>query len=286
MASRISARVITDSVNPCGNRLTTFVATFPRYILSEVNTHRALSRNSASSRAIPTKKMLRAVMGDPVMPVNYGKNGSGMQAKGELTGWRRTLARAAWRAFRWPAVLGSLSLHLLGVHKQLANRLLEPWLWTTAVISGTEWGNFFNLRCSPHAQPEFQCLAYEMLTAYVGSTPRRLKAGEWHLPFGDRYLAEGLTPDSYLKISTARCARVSYLNFDGEIDHAKDYALHDRLLVDGHVSPAEHQGRAEDGPVRSGNFVGFTQYRKLIPGENRSTFDPYALLAQERGYEL
>jgi thymidylate synthase ThyX len=152
----------------------------------------------------------------------------------------------------------------------------------TTIVTATEWGNFFNLRAHPDAHPTFQALADAMLSAYTASVPVELEPGEWHLPFADKYVPEGLDILLLLKIVTARCARVSYMTFDGDIDHDKDYGLHDDLMQNGHMSPFEHAGRCEATASRSGNFIGYTQYRKLIPNEERVAFDPEALLLQRK----
>lgn len=283
----IEAKIIADSVNKDGKRLTTFVVKYNRYIIAELGTHRMLSRNSASSRAIPVSKLLRAVYDSPAKPVSWGINVSGMQAKGELNGWRRWLAENIWVLASYFAISCAWLLAKLSVHKQVTNRLLEPWCWTTTIISATEWANFFNLRCHRDAQPEFQELAYKMLEAYVASEPKLLQDGEWHLPFADQYLDENLSIEEKLKIVSARCARVSYLNFEGDIDHNKDYDLHDKLIGGEtvHASPTEHAAMAWTQPLtpeQTGNFKGFIQYRKTIPGENQTVLDPDALFARRR----
>jgi len=276
----ITTKIIADSINPVGNRLTTFVCKYPRFIHSEVMTHRDKSRNAASSRAIPVWKMLNLVISEPAMPLHWGQNQSGMQAEFELPKHKQWLAKALWIGSSYFQVGVAWAMSKLGVHKQITNRLIEPWAHMTVIISGTEWGNFFNLRAHPDAQPEFQDLAYSMLHDYRWSTPKQLEAGQWHLPFAGA--AHGYTNEQLLKIVTARCARVSYLNFEGDIDPAKDYSLHDRLLEQGHMSPFEHAARAEAEPVMSGNFRGFTQYRKMIKNENRSIFNPEELINSRR----
>lgn len=288
----ISAQVIADSVAPNGKRMTTFVLVYPRFIHSEVMTHRALSRNTASSRAIPVSKMIRSAFWNTAMPVSWGANGKGMQAKAELPKSKQATAKLVWRAAAATACGFSWLLSKLGVHKQLSNRLTEPFSYHTAVVTGTEWENFFALRADPDAQPEFQELAYEMLEAYLASRPKPLTEGEWHLPFwrnADEWLLPADAPEQEkagvrLKVSVARCARVSYLNFDGSNDLSKDFRLHDDLLANGHMSPFEHQGRAEAAEVRSGNVVGYTQYRKLFSNEVRrlSLADMQRLLAGRR----
>lgn len=273
----IHARIVADSVNPAGDRLVSFLLTYHRYIHSEFMTHRVLSRNAASSRARPVGKVLASISQCMAEPVSWGVNQGGMQAGGELSGWRRWLARLLWRTSGHVAVLFARGLNALGAHKQVVNRVTEPYSHITVLASGTDWGNFFNLRCHPDAQPEIQALAYAMLDAYQASAPRELRAGRWHLPFADKYLAEGLTEPQLLKITTARAARLSYMTFEGDIDHAKDYDLHDRLLKSGHFSPFEHAARAMTESKRVGNFRGFFPYRKTLGGENQAFFDPEAL---------
>lgn len=275
----ISARIIADSVNPIGKRATTFVLTYPRFIHSELMTHRVFSRNAASSRAIPIGKMLKAIINEPAAFVHWGANARGMQSNGELTGWKKWAVVRLWYLGCYLAVIVSWLMSKCGAHKQLANRVTEPWAHMTTIVTGTEFGNFFNLRCHPAAQPEFQDLAFKMLEVYLDSVPKQLAWGEWHLPFADSYLAENLTTEQLLKIVTARCARVSYLNFEGEIDHEKDYGLHDDLARDGHASPFEHALCAkEPTPGQFSNALGYVQYRKMIPNENRSQFDGRKLL--------
>lgn len=276
----IEAKIIADSVNRSGNRITTFIVSFNRFILAETNTHRILSRNSASSRAIPSYKMIARIRENPGKPVFWAKNQSGMQAKEELAEPQKTEAQQIWLQAMENAIESAEKLSHLGLHKAISNRLIEPFLYTTAIITASEWGNFFNLRAHPEAQQEFQHLAYLMLEEYVKSVPIEKKPGSWHIPFGDRYISEGLTTKQQLKIATARCARVSYLNFEGNIDHEKDYQLHDNLITSGHLSPTEHCARALEESHKVGNFVGWFQYRKTFPNENRVQFDPYDLLSK------
>ncbi len=287
----ISAKIICDSVNPNNQRLVTYVLTYPRFIHSELMTHRTFSRNAASSRAIPIQKMIRAVWNEPAMPVSWGVNGKGMQAKGELTGWRRTACIWSWLLGCRLACIVSWLLSRMGAHKQIANRVTEPWAHMTTIVTASELPNFFNLRAHKDAQPEFQALAFAMLRAYADSIPKRLAWGEWHLPFADRYLGEGLSIDELLKISTARCARVSYLTFDNEIDHSKDYCLHDNLESSRHMSPFEHPAVASEissnvGYLHPsfGNFAGYMQYRKTLRGENQTEFNPEELLKGAPSY--
>jgi thymidylate synthase ThyX len=264
----IKADIILDSVNTSGNRLTTWLLTFPRFILAEVNTHRMFSRNASSSRAIPMKKMLDDVKNNPAVPVFWGKNQSGMSAKIELVGEELNEAKRIWFEARDRAVETVEKLEKLGLHKQLSNRLLESWMNTTVILTASEYGNFFSLRAHEAAQPEFQALAYLMLEKYNNSTPTVVPTGEWHIPFGDK-MPDGITHEQRLKIATARCARTSYLTFDGEIKPEKDYDLHDQLAASGHWSPFEHVAKAQWHSGQSGNFKGWEQYRKTFLNENR-----------------
>lgn len=297
------AKVLADSVSPAGYRLTTLEATFPRFVLAEFNTHRVFSRNSASSRAIPVAKQLRRVLDDPYVPIEFGSNKPGMQAGPALTGQARDAAEAEWLAARDNAVrhvLGLITspenvaahddLHAcleaaqgslkqppaewLNVHKKVANRLLEPFMWHTVIVSSTTWDNFFNLRCHPDAQPEIRLIASKMREAVERSVPTRLEPEEWHLPLvGEAEREETSSAEELAKVSIGRCARVSYLTHDGTRDLAADVALYDRLLESGHMSPMEHVARPmAPGELAqnewSGNFQGWIAHRKLIPGES------------------
>jgi thymidylate synthase ThyX len=298
------AKVLADSRSPAGYRLTTLEATFPRFVLAEFNTHRVFSRNSASSRAIPIAKQLRRVLEDPYVPIEFGSNQPGMQAGPALAGEKREAAEREWLSARDDAVRRVLALisdaelaagaelaaalaeveeairekrqppEWLNVHKQVANRLLEPFMWHTVIVSATEWENFWNLRCHPDAQPEIRLVAELMRAAVAGSEPAELGVGEWHLPLvGTEEREQVASLEDLVKISTGRCARVSYLTHAGKRDLGADIQLHDRLLESGHMSPLEHPARPltpaelERGEW-SGNFRGWRSYRKEIAGEN------------------
>ena len=289
----ITAKIIADSVNPAGNRITTYILTFNRWILAELNTHRAFSRNTASSRAIPVEKMIKMAQENPAMPVFWGKNQAGMQSKEELVGNELLNAKEAWLRARDRAVESAKELLACGMHKQYANRAIENFLYVKTILTGTEFENFFALRAHADTQPEFQDLAYKMLDIYQLSEPKKLKEGEWHIPFGDNMNEQRLVDcdafeketegmalglgDGYkdyislfkMKIATARCARISYLNFEGKDDYNKDIELHDILKESGHWSPFEHCAMALSTSEYSGNFKGWKQYRKTFYEENR-----------------
>lgn len=265
-----SAKILADSVSAAGVRLTTLEVTFPRFILAEVNTHRMLSRSSASSRAIPVSRRAADVMREPFVPESFSRNKSGMQATESLRDDDAAAAHLAWINARDAAVTMALKLAAIGTHKQHANRLLEPFAWHTAIITATEWSNFFALRCHPDAQPEFQRIASMMRDAMTASEPRKLAPGEWHRPFCEdlRLLqAAGFTDDEINMVAIGRCARVSYQTHDGRRDPRADIELAQRLLKSGHMSPFEHVAYANEDDAFVGNFRGFTQYRKCIPNE-------------------
>lgn len=228
------AKILLDSKGL--RRLTTFEITYPRFIHSEIMTHRMLVKNSASSRAIPNKKMLERIISDPAIPVEWGRNKKGMSADEEIPEETRKEALRIWLEARDSAIKYARQLDALGLHKQIVNRVTECWMPITVIISGTEWSNFFHLRCAPDAQPEIQRIAYMMRELYQASVPVER---EWHLPLIDD---EDRTKDhsSLIKMSVARCARVSYLTHDGIRDQAKDFELYDRLVSSGHWSPHEH----------------------------------------------
>lgn len=272
-------RMLADSIGPNRVRITTWELTYPRFVHAELMTHRLFSRNSASSRAIPTKKLMQQIMRDPAMPVWWGKNQSGMQAREEMKGIRLWLVKQVWLKARWFALFFAWLLGALGFHKQIANRILEPWMFITVICTATEWDNWFRLRCHPDAQPEIGWVAQEMQRQYESTKPRELGAGEWHLPLLD-FDDEVMAPDTrynLCKVSAGRCARVSYLTHDGKRDLAEDVKLADRLASSGHWSPFEHVAQVL-APTRwvglnnvvqtsqdwSGNLRGWKQYRETI----------------------
>lgn len=270
-------RVECDSVSPDGVRLVTFVVTYPRCIHSELLTHRTLSRNSASSRAIPVERMIRRVEEDPFVPLYFGRNQRGMRDGGALVGPEAELALAEWLAARDDAVRRAKRLAACGVHKQLANRVVEPWMWITVVVTATDWANFFALRCHPDAEPHFQCIAGMMREAMAASTPQPLEYGQWHLPFvSDEELAEicaggDAVRQRYKLISVGRCARVSYETHDGRRDPEEDVKLAERLIAatPRHASPFEHvAGPRRRGEIVKGNLRSWRQFRHEIPQES------------------
>lgn len=258
-------KILADSVGPNGVRLTTWQLTYPRFVHAELMTHRLFSRNSASSRAIPTKKLMDQICRDPALPVWWGKNQAGMQAREQFSkgSFRLAVIKFVWLKLRWIALLAAWMLTKLCLHKQIANRILEPWMFITVIVSATEWSNFFKLRCHPDAQPEIGFIAKWMQKEYGTSAPRQLQAGDWHLPFIDEPVGDSF--DSR-KISTARIARVSYLTHDGKRDLNKDIELHDMLSRSNHWSPFEHvaQAKGKWDLTWSGNFRGWTQYREMM----------------------
>lgn len=257
--------VICDSVSHVGVRLTTFMVRFPRFILAEVNTHRMLSRNFESSRAIPVERRIAMVQADPFIPEAFGKNRRGMQASENLDPLQAQQAEEVWYDALEAALDSARELATLGVHKQLANRILEPFAWVTGIITATDWDNFFALRCNPQAQPEFRRLAVMMRDCMDASKPKEVGQDGWHLPLvstEDRQETWHLT-----KLSAARCARVSYLTHAGVRDESEDIRLYEDLVRNGHMSPLEHQATPMSTPHHRGNLRSWKQARKFLPNE-------------------
>jgi thymidylate synthase ThyX len=300
----ISAEIILDSISPAGARLTTFKLRYPKFIHGEFMTHRVISRNASSSRAVPTSKLIEEVLNDNLRasPVFWGANQKGMQAAEELSdtniaqGWLvsdRVRAQKLWGEAAYEAADKATKMLKLGVHKQIVNRLLEPFSHINVVASATEWDNFFGLRLHKDAQPEMRVLAEEMWKARRQSIPQQMQPDEWHLPFvsgtdwsirqiemmeGPNYSFEALREDMK-RVSVARCARVSYESFETgkRSTIEEDLALYARLLGAQplHASPAEHQATPDAhtqymewlSRKEWGNFVGWRQLRKMLPGE-------------------
>lgn len=259
-----SAKILTDSVNPSENRLTTVELTYPRCIHSELLTHRMFSRNSASSRAIPVTKMIEQVENNPFIPIHWGKNQKGMQAWEEVD--CPLHCEDVWLELRDNAVWDVKELVVCGLHKQIANRLLEPWMWITVIVTGnaTAYENFFKLRCHKDAEPHIQKVAYMLRDEYDKSTPQKLLWGGLHLPLiQEEDKQHKLCRNDLKKVSVGRCARVSYLTHDGKRDIQADIDLHDRLKEAGHWSPFEHVATADLGTTKCGNLgQNWRQYRK------------------------
>jgi len=288
-----AAHVLADSI-ASGVRLTTLEVTFPRFILAEFNTHRVFSRNSASSRAIPVEKRIKQVLESPFIPETFTVNKRGMQADGVLDDRDGSKARHAWLCARDAAVEQANRLVDLGVHKQHANRLLEPYCWHTVVVTSTRWENFFNLRCHPAAQPEMQITAKLMRDVMNAHEPRALEFGQWHLPFiePDEALEEpvtayfldeveprhgtgytALTIEQQLALSVTRCAAVSFERQNSPRALEQAQQRHDDMRRLGHWSPFEHQARVGLRGVGVRSLSGnldppWCQYRKTFDGED------------------
>lgn len=304
----IKAEIVADSINPQGDRLTSLLVTMPRFILAEFNTHRMLSKNSASSRAIPFNKMVKSVEENPFIPIAWQKDHKGMQGSDYFNSPDVETIRNEWLRGRDEAVISSRVLHSTGITKQLCNRLLEPFMYHTVLVSGTEWENFFKLRCPQYkfngkifrskkdalieiekilGESDFNDIDDFLQWAYINegqseihmmavaeaiwdaineSTPEKLRAGEWHMPFnrkidvyGHFKMSEHEPLDNEgvikicgsdirtarLKVSTAMCARTSYtvIGDEKEFNYTDQFKLHDTLLKSGHYSPFEHCAR-------------------------------------------
>lgn len=291
---KIESKLILSSKSSVTDvNLYTFVLSYPRCILAEVNTHRALSRNTSSGRAIPSRKQRERVIDDPFVPVSLGANQKGMQAGEELEGWRRTAAIQTWKLARYPMVAASWLLDKLGAHKQVVNRIVEPWTWTQQIVTCTDLQNVFKLRNHKDAEPHFHVLAALMqeqvkhaevlfdrlkYSTIVGldthlaldiGTVQVLKPGEWHLPFVTAEERQADT-DTLKMVSTARCARVSYYlpESGARSDLKRDLELCGRLSGSGHWSPFEHVATPMEDDAYYGNFRGWKQYRKFFEEES------------------
>lgn len=239
-----------SSVN--GKEIITFELEYPRFIHSELMTHRLFSRNAASSRAIPVAKMIEQVRNDPAMPIHWGKNQPGMQAKEELVGFNLTYVQQDWESAANYAAICAASMETYGAHKQIVNRILEPFQMMKTVLTATEFDNFFWLRKHPDAQPEIKYLAELMWDVLRASEARELHPGWWHTPYFDNgYWCPFMmdedcydnptTLDEALAISSSCCAQVSYRKLDDSLEKAKD--IFGKLIESKpcHASPCEHQ---------------------------------------------
>lgn len=278
----ISANSILRTRNSAGGGqhvLSTLLLTYPRFIHAEFMTHRVMSRNAASSRAIPFEKQLAALRADPAMPLHWGAHQKGMQADNQIDETERAVE--IWTSAMDHAIAHAEEMHRLGAHKQVVNRIIEPFTHIKVLVSATEWDNFLALRNHPAAEPHMQLLAKAIQEQLEEAPIQTLDPGHWHLPFvdyspdDDADLLDGLIP-----LCVARCASTSYKtvdNFDMTMEKAME--LHDQFVHSRpqHASPLEHaallDGRNPSGnnghglwnnPEQHANFVGFRQYRHMV----------------------
>lgn len=298
----IKATIIADSVSAhTGQRITTFELEYHRYIHSELMTHRQFSRNAASSRAIPIDKMIEQVHANPAVPTHWGLNQAGMQAKDVQAD--RDACEEAWHTARCAAMFHAYKLQLLGLHKQIVNRVLEPFQMMKTLVTATNFDNFFNLRCHKDAQPEIKMLADKMYQAMQESKPEVLEAGEWHTPYvrhsrnvdgqliylitNETELPSIVDVETAIKISCSCSAQVSYRKNDTSLEKAM--AIYDKLVNSEpvHASAFEHCATpidiesTSDGITHfdvndvpySGNFTNWVQFRQTIPDHDCKNYN-------------
>ena len=250
--TNITAKVVCDSISEQGIRLTTFEIEYPRIVMSEFNTHRSVSKNSSSSRAIPVVKMLEHTKNINLKPIYFGSKKSGMQAGEEIIGEDLQYAQDVWESALASAIGQAELLDECGVAKEVCNRLVEPFQLVKVVCTATDWDNFFNLRLHPDSDPNICMLAYKMYQAMQESKPIELKVGEWHLPFvnvgwngkGEMcYFDEDFNSvelEQAIKLSAASCASVSYRTEGMTLEKADkifDMLIKAEVI---HASPFEH----------------------------------------------
>lgn len=285
----ISAKVIADSKSATsGQRITTFELEYPRFIHSEFMTHRLFSRNAASSRAIPVKRAIEIIKENTAMPIHWGKNQPGMSAKEECNEiialkHQRLTKEQAWNQIRNSSLEMASAFDAAGYHKQIVNRMLEPYTHIKVIVTATEYDNFFWLRNHPDAQPEIHELAARATEALNNSTPVSLDVGAWHVPyygegFWDNH--EDASLEDAIAISASCCAQVSYRRLDDSLEKARD--IYQKLVysMPPHFSPMEHQATPmpkvagfevagtthldASGKYWSGNFCNWIQNRQLM----------------------
>lgn len=257
--NRYSAEIIADSVSPAGVRLTTFLLRYPLIVHAEMLRHRVASHSVMSARAIPTPRLVASA---DYEPLEFTSAQAGMVGGAPLTGWRAWLARVIWRAHGALSRRAALALAKVGAHKQHANRLISPHAWVADLMTATEWGGFFRLRCAANADPAIREIAERMHALYRAATPRPLVLGELHAPFDP---GPGFSVGQRVAIAAARCARLSYARHEDERPVAEDLKLAHRLAVDGHWSPYEHVAEPlPDADAWSGNFRAWGQARAKL----------------------
>lgn len=291
---QIKATIIQDSINSyTKTRIITYELEYPRFIHAEVMTHKMLAKNAASSRAIPVAKTIEQVTSNPAHPVFWGKNQPGMQSVEELDDSIKEDVQYLWKSASQMACTYAKCMEENGAHKQIVNRILEPFVMMKIVITGTEWNNFFWLRNHKDAQPEFKDLAAKMQKAKDESKPFVLLDGEWHVPYinRERYTlgngesdiiysigaddADGvqdLTTNEALMLSSSLCAQTSYRKADDTLEKA--VSIYKRLVESEpvHASPFEHQGMCKN--ISTANLLAsLLRFKKPTKGITHIDFD-------------
>lgn len=316
----MQAEIILASASSKGAKtLYTIRLRYPRIIHGEIMTHRVFSRNARSSRAVPVKTMLNEVRNTPFIPWHWGKNQKGMQASeecNETINPKPLVVKAAYDPYALPydltreaawlnalfhAVSTAEAMMEAGYHKQIPNRLLEPFSWIDTLITANEWDNFLWLREHGDAEPHLQDLARLVHQAIDAADVKILEPGNWHLPYitdEDLQWTVDKSPDDWdyvvgllCRISAARCARISYKPFDGDASYKREMERYYSLVSADrvHASPLEHQATPDKqnrlvcdyagemdysdpepvwgNPHLHGNIPGWVQYRKTLPNE-------------------
>lgn len=285
----ISAKIVAHSKTDFAPDIYTVAVRYPRIIHAEAKTHRVLTidgeeyefiqdvslmddrdlnRNASSSRAVPIDTIIAQVLDDPAMPVAWGRNQSGMQAGAEIDD--PDAAVREWLRARDSAVEHARALAKLGLHKQIVNRVLEPFSHISVIITATEWTNFFDLRCHPAADPTMRAVAEAIAAAMQSSEATKLDHGDWHLPYITTEERASVKDMEFLAMmSAARCARVSYLNHDGTRPNVeRDIKLAQLLRDESHMSPFEHQAyvgpNVRGSTLQSNLHPEYTQFRKVL----------------------
>ena len=290
----MQSKIIAKSYNPHLNTtICTFELDYWRAIHAELLTHRMFNKNSQSSRAVPITAVIKLVAENPAGPQFWGANQAGMQASQEVQDI--PAAKEAWKRAANRAVESALELNSLGLHKQIVNRVLEPFCNIKVVLTATDFNNFWWLRKHKDAQPEFKYLAEEMHDLYFGTPSETLLYGDWHVPYVNTDKTSGATSRVYLdekgnvisanealKISASCCAQASYRKNDTSLEKAE--SIFSRLIESEpvHASPTEHQATPMDagctlnatkgvthedknGVLYSGPLRNWIQHRQLIP---------------------
>jgi len=271
------------------------------FVANGIVIHNCLSRNTASSRAIPIDVKCEQLLTNGAYPVYWGKNQSGMQAKEEIDEKNKQSALETWDSAKLLMIEHAKRLQSLGVHKQITNRLLEPFETVKTLVTATSFDNFFNLRCHADAQPEIKALADMMYAEYKKSKPMVIHYGEWHTPYVQRirdnltdtlhYYVDGVEVDkeTAIKISCSCSAQVSYRKNDVTIEKVLIVKRNGNVFLSGNSSAFEHNATPiviekslqgvthfdiNDVPY-SGNFANWVQYRHLIPENTCYNYVPH-----------
>lgn len=263
---RTKAELLAYSSSWVGTNVATFLLTIPRVMLPELTRHRNFSFSVESSRAKSIEKVIEDIVKNKYYPDwTINKKGMSGDKLSDINQRKRANEKVDFLA---NTIINVVELSLkdeLGIHKQNANRYLEPFQYIDVIVTGslTDWLAFLELRhpqgdlinkcedSEPHginysfpAQSEIQNIAIKVWNILKDAEPNYLEPGEYHLPYRLENDERVYTIEEQLSYASSKCATISFGNHSEDnktkanLDNTN--RLYKRLINHKHWSPLEH----------------------------------------------